>query len=179
MNINWRTNRYLYTVLTEFLIESKIKYSCNVRKLCRSKGWHLVSYPDNKFIEFCNISNDGFSVYKQNEFYILYNPFNSENRINFTIAHEIGHIALYHHSILNKPILTKGKKDISEYQANIFARNILMPISITKEQSKIKNIIELSEQFGVSEKMATYRLQALERDILNFKKVLYLKNKLN
>lgn len=175
---NWKTNKYLYSILTEFLIENKIKFKTNVRTLCKKNGWELCPYPENiKYLEFCKISEDGFSIYKDNDFYIFYNPFQQAGRINFTIAHEIGHIALYHHALLRKTILAKGSNDLSEYQANIFAQNILMPISITKEQMEIKNEYELAEQFEVSPSMVKTRISKLNNDIKWFKYIFNNKNK--
>lgn len=168
---SWKSNIYLYSKLTNFMIENKIKYGANIRKICKEKSWKLISYPTERFLECMRISEDGFSVYKNNEYYVFYNPFQTPERINFTLAHEVAHIALYHHILNKKTIMAKGSPSIAEQQANIFAHNILMPISITIEQSKIKNIYELSEQFEVSPSMVKTRLFKLENDLKWFKKI--------
>ena len=63
---------------------------------------------------------------------------NQEGRMNFTIAHEIGHILL-HGSLKNHVLCRKNegiygdKKDLIEVQADKFAAYLLMPTELVKK----------------------------------------------
>ena len=97
--------------------------------------------------------------------YIFYNPFQNKNRINFTLAHELGHFVLEHHKILNKSILAFGDPGIIETQANVFARNFLMPAEEINELIGIKTIEELAELYEVSNQMTKIRVENLNYDL--------------
>lgn len=99
-------------------------------------------------------------------FIITLSPMQSQERKNFTIAHEIGHLFLhtnYVDSLINSnvslvfPDFYREGDSEKEYQANEFAANILMPkdIYIQKVRENITdngniNIKNVSEYFGVS-----------------------------
>ena len=57
-------------------------------------------------------------IYSLKSYFILYNDNMDINRIRFTIAHEIGHIALGH----------EESNDETESEADYFARHLLVPI---------------------------------------------------
>ena len=68
-------------------------------------------------------------------------------RVYFTIAHEIGHVVLGHleHS------------ELAEFEANIFARCLLMPYGIIRTFNEDKFTPEnICEKFGVSLEAAAY-----------------------
>ena len=79
---------------------------------------------------------------QKNCWYILYNPrIESSGRINFTIAHELGHYLL-HRSLAQsfecnqRDLIDYGGKDSlkREEEANIFASYLLMPLNDFREQ---------------------------------------------
>ncbi len=78
---------------------------------------------------------------KKNEWGIFYNTnIANEGRINFTIAHELGHYFL-HMDSNNNDVFKCGEKDILtsfeatiEFEANTFASNLLMPNNDFREQ---------------------------------------------
>lgn len=90
--------------------------------------------------EFSKQSN-GFTVYMNTQWYIFYrDDFFSFADINYTLAHELGHILLGHKmAIKTTPFQTaaymaeKGKKDSIETQADMFAMRILAPSCVLKE----------------------------------------------
>ena len=59
-------------------------------------------------------------IYSLKSYFILYNDNMDINRIRFTIAHEIGHIALGH----------EESNDETESETDYFARHLLVPIII-------------------------------------------------
>lgn len=108
---------------------------------------------------------------KNSEWAILYNQsIQSKGRINFTLAHELGHYLSHRH------LLSEGKKCskndmllhrqsqemIIENEANIFASHLLMPTSnFSKDMHNTKisrNLISnLADKYGVSMSAAALR----------------------
>lgn len=100
------------------------------------------------------------------KFIITVSPMQSQERKNFTIAHEIGHLFLhtnYVDSLMNNnvrlifPDFYREGDSEKEYQANEFAANILMPRDIYLEKVRENivnnndvNIRNVSGYFGVS-----------------------------
>jgi Zn-dependent peptidase ImmA (M78 family)/DNA-binding XRE family transcriptional regulator len=103
--------------------------------------------------------------------YVLINSDKHRVRRRFTIAHEIGHLALGH--LLGGQVIvdeTVGGKSPEEKQANAFAAGFLMPAEgvqgavkrLRKRLGAPPNpldwIVWLAASFGVSEQAAAYRL---------------------
>jgi Zn-dependent peptidase ImmA (M78 family)/transcriptional regulator with XRE-family HTH domain len=103
--------------------------------------------------------------------YILINSDKPRVRRRFTIAHELGHLALGH--LLGGQIIvdeTVGGKSPEEKQANAFAAGLLMPTEgVQGAVKRLKDrlgappnplewIVWLAASFGVSEQAAAYRL---------------------
>lgn len=88
------------------------------------------------------------------------------SRKRFTIAHEVGHIICDHHTTLKKlgKLSNHFNDSLAELQANIVARNILVPVRFWKDLIKMTPE-EVAREFCVSKTMAGYRLSALERDL--------------
>ncbi len=115
-----------------------------------------------------NLSNnfDAATVYSKenNCFLIIVNrnkihyPFkiSKHRRLNFTLAHELGHIYLRHHEL---PENCKTKKDlyIEELEADEFAGKILMPKNKIFN-SKFTSIKEMATYFNVSQSAVLKRL---------------------
>lgn len=77
------------------------------------------------------ISHDGFTYYYDGVFYIYYNKSRSYIRVRFTLFHEIEHIILNHHIEFKKEILQISENtDFMESEANIMARNLIVPAYI-------------------------------------------------
>lgn len=103
--------------------------------------------------------------------YILINSDKPRVRRRFTIAHELGHLALGHlcggQAIVDE---TVGGKSLEEKQANAFAAGLLMPVdgvkgAVKRLRSRLGDppnpldwVVWLAASFGVSEQAAAYRL---------------------
>lgn len=85
----------------------------------------------------------------------------NDERARFTIFHELGHLLLAHSrsfhrdSHPNFPVFEN-----SEWQADQFAAEILMPLEIIL-QKRLSEAWQLQDEFGVSYQAATYRLHKL------------------
>ncbi|MDU5377374.1 MAG: ImmA/IrrE family metallo-endopeptidase [Peptoniphilus lacydonensis] len=160
----------------QFSHENKIGVNTNLEKLCKEKSWFLIPYPENKMETLKSISKDGFTVKDGNNFFINYNPqLKSEcyGRYRFTIAHEIGHIYLYHHIYVDNYILmhSSDKKGIWEQQADIFAQNLLLPIKY-KNFYKSNNQKVIKNTFCVSAEMINTRMGKMYQDELFTRKLI-------
>lgn len=164
-----RYNQILYTKIAKFQSKHKLSFCYSIRRLAKDLGVELVPYrgPD-----LLSISEDGFSVLRNGVYHIFYNPDMSSTRLNFTIAHEMGHIILGHHRFMKGRILASSADGrILETHANIFARNLLMPITRVKDYLQTKSIGEIAEIFEVSNHMVRVRLEVLELDIQEFNNI--------
>lgn len=92
-------------------------------------------------------SEDGFSVFKDNQWYIFYNDEKNYGRINNTMLHEIGHIVLDH----------TQDSDLADKEANFFAKYALVP-PVLVHKFKLKTTDEIVEVFNVSYEAAKYAL---------------------
>lgn len=104
-----------------------------------------------------------------NSFEIYVSAFDGKKRQKFTIAHEIGHYFIHYlRNISKNPQTTYRRTSVAvggyqEYEANVFAANLLMP------ESKFKQIYEncgqdlaiVAEKFGVSIAAAEVRARSL------------------
>lgn len=75
------------------------------------------AFEEEKRLELIEEDEDGFYIKKDGKYYIYYNNTKDYGRINFTILHEIGHIALDH---------TKHS-ELAESEANFFAKYAIAP----------------------------------------------------
>lgn len=182
MLLDWKSKDYLYYKIMQFCHDNKVEANIDLEKLCEEKNWFLIPYPKEKYQIFKSISKDGFTVKDGNNFFINYNPELKEKcfgRYRFTLAHEIGHIYLYHHIYVDDYVLMHcdDKKTIWEQHADIFAQNLLMPIKY-KDYYKKYNNMDLQNIFGVSNEMVNTRLSKLYQDELFSRKLITkLRNK--
>ena len=124
-------------VLSEAGISS---FPVSFRLVLRHNGIRLLKYGEccranDMTLPDCIslFGRDGAAIFQQGRFVIVYNEnIVPEERIRFTLAHELGHIFLGHHAEVNMGILSrawvqKSLYDILEDEANCFARNLLCP----------------------------------------------------
>lgn len=81
-----------------------------------------------------------------------------------TIAHEVGHMIMGHRGVLNRGPIAEldrgyGSTARAEYQANIFAAALLVPLHATV---KVMTVDEIMKQFRVSKQAATIRLKQVK-----------------
>jgi Zn-dependent peptidase ImmA (M78 family) len=87
-----------------------------------------------------------------------------DTRARFTFMHELGHLILQHDFSLHREnvrYVHKSYED-SEWQADQFAAEILMPVSVINDR-KLFDAYDLAEFFDVSLKAASIRLQQLTK----------------
>ena len=90
-------------------------------------------------------SEDGFSIKKDEVWYIFYNDAKGYGRINNTIMHECGHIVLDH----------TEESELAEAEAKFFAKYALAPPALI-HKLKLKNAYGVYEHFGISLEAAFY-----------------------
>lgn len=125
-----------------------------------------VIYAD--FEEPFNKSVSGFFDLKQNR--IVINKDISDNRITFTIAHELAHHQMHQEYIKGanyKPMPRSNvyldNKPKEEIEADQFAANLLVPLKMLKRYEKVASVSELASLFFVSEGVIRNRLSLLSR----------------
>lgn len=130
--------------------------------VARYYGIHVISYSDSKLNH--NKNEDGYSTKINGRFIIYYNEQKPPQRIRFTIAHEIGHCLLGHvkdnEYTYRYNSETDRYKDLKEIQANVFARDILMPATVLHSLN-VRSPEEISKICNVSMQSATIRYNRL------------------
>ena len=146
------------------LIECEIvKLPVNLAEVVNHYGIYLIKYSDSDYTSRHSLPNDdGYSRLVDNKPVIYYNDNKPTHRIRFTIAHEIGHILLGHLS-QGETLHRNTEQDtnnIKEQQANVFARDLLMPAVVINQLAK--SYIDISDLCNVSELSASIRWQRLQ-----------------
>lgn len=149
----------------------------NDYKIARDRAWQTLIetkvniLPINlkEIFRYYNIGlksfiNDTDEAFIKNNI-VYFNKNYNIKRIRFTLAHELGHILLKHEN-LNHTIHTYN--NIEEYQANIFARCLLMPAIVLKELNCIspQDILNICQ---VSLQAAEYRSKRMQKLLLRNK----------
>lgn len=119
------------------------------------------------------LKGDGFIVKIGEEKHIFINDkVNNRNRRRFTLAHEIGHAILDHDigEIHYRHSEYDNQTDLDELQANIFARDILMPATVLAALD-IHTTESIMEACAVSRHSAAVRSERMQellrRDMFN------------
>lgn len=171
----------------QFLIDNGIcELPVRLGNLCNQLGYVLMY--DSK-VNFLKPNERGISFYKNNTWNIILNDKLSFQIQRYTIAHELGHIALGHHLTNGKYGRTFIMNNPEEYQAERFAIDILAPacvlwgldlhtpeeiakvcdISITSATKRARRMKELYHR-------NMFLVHPLERQVYNqFKKFIELK----
>lgn len=113
-------------------------------------------------------SEDGAAYRTRNGLAIAYNDTKLPERVRFTICHEIGHIVLGHFQYVEDRRLSRRSLDALPYgtleiEANVFARNLLIPPAVYDAKPK-GNVNITRAFFGVSKSCANARYSALSHD---------------
>ena len=139
-------------------------------KIARDKAWQTLietnvnslpinlkdvfSYYNINLKTFINSSDEAFI--KNNTVY--FNKSYNIKRVRFTLAHELGHILLKHENLTHT---VHTYKNIEEFQANIFARGLLMPAIVLKEINCIE-AQDIANICNVSLQTARYRAERMQ-----------------
>lgn len=105
------------------------------------------AYSKEKRKIFLKKSEDGFSVLKEDRWYIYYNDEKAYERINNTIMHEIGHIVLDH----------TEDSELAEKEVKFFAKYALCP-PVLVHKLKLRTVDEIKSEFMISYQAASYAL---------------------
>lgn len=113
-----------------------------------AKEYTAQKFPDDPIISVAgeNLPNFDGALFRapagRKGWGIIYNDrISSKGRINFTLAHELGHFLLHRHAYPNG--IRCGEQDVVrwdsaygqiEHQANVFAANLLMPLDDFRRQ---------------------------------------------
>lgn len=137
----------------------KIKYDKNIVFDSIQNYSKITGIEIDDFIGTNGILKDGCCIrdLENNINIVLYNEeCKNMERLNFTLAHEVGHIYLDH----------SEDGDNEEIEANCFAAQLLMPFSTVcflKNIYKDANAFDLQNFFGVSNMAATKRLNTYNK----------------
>lgn len=160
----WISKYVLYEMIHSFISDNPDFIYTDIKSFCKLKNWSIIQY-DNSNKELLQISEDGYTFYENGKFSIFYNKDKPRVRQRFTIAHEIGHIILYHHLYVPSNILMNNEsKGIWEYQADTFAQNILFPTELA-ENLKGQSLNNIAKYLGVSREMVNVRYKNLREDL--------------
>jgi Zn-dependent peptidase ImmA (M78 family) len=121
----------------------QMKWKFEIDNLYGEEGYTFYNPKTNKY---CIVIDDTQRVKKQ--------------RCKFTIAHEIGHIILGHHTSFEVSNLTDMQFKILDLEADIVAGEILMPYNSIKKTSN-NNIMYLANKYDVSYSAMKTRLKFL------------------
>lgn len=152
----------------EILIECGIcELPINLAEVINHYGIYLIKYSDSDYISRHNSpTEDGYSRLIDGKPVIYYNDKRSEHRVRFTVAHEIGHVLLGHLSE-GETLHRNTEQDTpnpKEQQANIFARDLLMPaVVINQLANSAKDISQLCNVSEQSAQIRWLRLQELRQ----------------
>lgn len=161
----------------EVLYDCKIsEFPVDLGKIADSYGIKITLYSDTKLIQLFKedaLQGDGFVLRNGDETQVFINDkIHNRNRRRFTLAHELGHALLGHSldEIHYRNSEIDSQTDTQEIEANVFARDILMPATVLAALD-IHTPEEIMELCNVSRQSAAIRAQRLHE--------LYRRNKFN
>lgn len=136
----------------------------NLMAIARHYNIKVIRYSKSEYIKALNISeSDGFSLLRGQPI-IYYNDRKPYNRVRFTIAHELGHCLLGHLSefkVTNRQNNeTDTYTDPKEIQANVFARDLLMPATVLHSLN-VQSAEDIARLCSVSLQSAQIRYERL------------------
>jgi Predicted Zn peptidase len=148
--------------------------NCGISKLPISLGIiadlydiKVIAYSDTNITQVLKnevVEGDGFIAYSggKKEIYIN-DKINSRNRRRFTLAHELGHGVLEHDigTVHYRNSEIDNQTDMQEFEANVFARNVLMPATVLSALD-IHTTEEIMKICEVSRKSAEIRAARME-----------------
>lgn len=167
----------------EVLIECKIHtLPLNLAQIAKYYNITIIKYSESNDK---TLTGDGFSTIVNGRLVIYYNDIDSSiTRQRFTISHELGHCLLGHVKENIRTFRYNSEadkyKNPKEMQANVFARDILMPATILhslgiSSADEIANICNVSMQSAEIRfnrlmelnKRGMYNKHSLERQVYN------------
>lgn len=138
-------------------VDSILKSYKNIKLITYNEMSKMFNLTEKEITDI-NASKDGVIQYSgnRNKYFIAYNENVAiKGRINWTLAHELGHYILNHHKETNcfhleESSLTLEQNYVLESEANCFARELLAPPPVLRELNVI-NQESISELCGLSD----------------------------
>lgn len=155
----------------EILIECGVSVlPVRLSEICRHYNWVLADYiAGERSIALFGLSElkektDGFCTVTANHTYIFYDSSLPVGRQRFTVAHEIGHLALGHvgngmATVENRE--PTGTERTEERQANQFAARLLAPACVLHEVGATTPE-EIQKLCGISRQAAQFRAERMQ-----------------
>ncbi|MDE6155471.1 MAG: ImmA/IrrE family metallo-endopeptidase [Eubacterium sp.] len=144
-----------------------------VSSIIRNLGIGLYTYQDNEDtikklgLDKITKTSDGFTLLMSNQYKVFYDSSKSNERIRFTLAHELGHIICKHEfqPTAESYITTRNTEpsindNPIETEANMFAARLLAPACVLHEL-KLFTAEEIAEHCCISQQAAEFRCQRL------------------
>ena len=125
---------------------------------------------------FSNPEEKGFTLYKDNEYFIYINTVEYKFMVTWTYAHELGHIVLDHFHLGYGYLTSEFNCKILDTEADIFAAEFLMQEDWIREYAQLfppseaKNLGKLKKIFKVSWDSLLNRLDNLKIQSKNISK---------
>lgn len=143
------------------------QFPVNLGTIC--KHYKIKTIPYSKFTLWSMVDphakeGDGFSLKFENQYFIVFNDsIHHLGRTRFTLAHELGHILLGHVEEITFYRNNEIDSDTNEQetQANIFARDLLMPAAILAALD-VHTPEEIGDLCNISLQSAQIRAQRME-----------------
>ncbi|MCI1999592.1 MAG: ImmA/IrrE family metallo-endopeptidase [Clostridia bacterium] len=151
----------------EVLLDCGIKsLPVDLGLIARRYNLKIVAYSKTTLFQVFNTAvknGDGFIAKVDNQKEIFINDkINNRNRRRFTLAHELGHGLLEHNigKIHYRNSEIDNQSNIQEFEANIFARDILMPTTVLAALN-VHTVEEIMNLCDISRLSAEIRLKRL------------------
>lgn len=146
----------------QILIDKQItNFPLDIKKLIADFGIELFSFDESKDVlqhHNIQINKEAFALKIKGKCYIFHSSTANEQRMRFSLAHELGHI-------LSGAVKEENKiiqfSDYQETQANIFASRLLMPAIVIHHEG-LKTAADIARFFNVSIESATIRLNRMK-----------------
>ena len=137
----------------------------DAERIAEGEGLRVI-YADFEYPDSENVS--GFFDLANRR--IVVNKDISDNRITYTIAHELAHSVLHRDYIQSNNYVPMPRnneypdgKPIEETEADQFAANLLVPLDMLKKYKDFASVSELASLFFVSDDVIRFRLDLLRR----------------
>lgn len=152
----------------------EVLLTCGIKELPITLGtiadyynFKVIAYSDTNITQVLKnevVEGDGFIVFSKGKKEIFLNDkVNNRNRRRFTLAHELGHGILNHNIdiVHYRNSEVDSDVDMQELEANVFARDILMPSTVLAALN-IHTPEEIMKVCDVSRKSAEIRAARME-----------------
>lgn len=159
-------NYYVSSVIEKY----NLRYPLNIWEFVRALGFRI------KYVDTGDA--DAYTIIMNGKKLILLNQSIDSRRVNFTLAHELGHYFIPHHleplyaCNINEVVSTKDLNQTKEErEANLFASELLLPSRLIKQSSNInsfQDILGVAEKYDVSIQATAIKMIEHTDDVVCF-----------